>query len=230
MIEIFKKFIKSKSFIAFFILFLIVTFYTYSIICPIKIELYKNNILSLYSYLMPITFREKTEFYSIILGISYSIIISYILVQFLNYIFNTSSVSIMTRLGRKRVIKDIILINLLYSLIIYVIYILIFIYFYNKYHFVIPLSSNLVVILLIKLLLTILMPMLYLFIYINTDSPFLGTSILTLSSITIELILGKIFNASKLSFNYSILIICLLCIIILFLYKTIINLFERRDI
>lgn len=235
MINIFIKLLKNKYFLIWLTLFVGILFFIYNPILNFKSEYMEikeitNFIYIFYVFLLPMSFFEMGFTTCLILDLCYLSIVTYIVVNFINYFFVDSSSITLTRVDRKKWINNILKINILFSILISIIYILFFIILCISNDINISLEFKNFVPIIYKLLITIIIPDIYLLFYIKTDSSVLSLGFFLITYICLELLIKATFNELSLSFSYPILLIILLITIYICVSLLILKLFKRRDI
>lgn len=235
MIGIFERILKNKNFIVWLILFSFILYKTFDMIFYIKLYIMQeneitNNIYLFYSFMFPLAFSNNSLIFSAVADLAYLIIISYVVVNYVDYFLLTSKASTITRVDRKQFIKELTLINIVFSLIMFIIYLIAYFILTSTFEINITISFSIIIPIILKLLLTILIPNIYLYFFIKTDNLLITTGFLLIIYVLDNIFLGLLFNNVTLTFNYVYLIILLLILINIFMYKSIVNSFIRRDV
>jgi hypothetical protein len=232
---IFINFLKNKYFLIWIIFFALVLYFAFNPLLSFKLE-YMNDrnitdvVYIFYVFTLPITFYEMGFVTCIILDLCFISILSYIIVNFINYFFIESISSTLTRIKRSEWIKQVFSINFIFSLVISVFYILFFIILCFKNKISIDLETDILIVISYKTLLTILIPNIYLLLYIKTNSSIISLGFSSLFYILLELIIKITFVETSLTFKYSMFVYIFIIIIYLLIYKLTEIGFKRRDV
>lgn len=233
--SIFMIFLKNKYFLIWILFFTLVLYFAYNPLLSFKSEYMDeknitNVIYIFYVFILPMAFYEMGFASCIVLDLCFLSIVSYIIVNFISYFFVDSISSTLTRIGRKKWIKQVFSINFIFSLIISLFYILIFIILCFTNSIKINPEINIFIAIIYKILITLIIPNVYLLLYIKTDSSIMSLGFSSLCYILLELIIKTTFIEKSLTFNYPIFVSMFIIIIYLLIYTLIENSFKRRDV
>lgn len=233
--NLFLKLLKNKYFMIWIILFIGILFFIYNPILNFKSEYMEEKSISdfiyiFYVFLLPMSFFESGFITCSLLDLCYLSIVSYVIVNFINYFFIDNSSTTLTRIDRKKWINSILKINFLFSIITSILYVLFFILLCISKNINIPFKINNIIPIIYKILITIITPNIYLLFFIKTNSSILSLSFSSIIYILFELLIKTTFDELTLSFNYSIILIILLISIYIGINSLILKLFKRRDV
>lgn len=238
MIKILQKFINNKYFYLWSILLLIIlymfyVFFTGTIGNYMLFNGIENEIYKFYAYTLPMTYSNANYMFCLLLDFLYLTILLYPVVSFVDYFFNQNSTTSITRIKREIWIKQFINVNLICSIIISIIYILLY-YILGKVHgfeIIIEYKSldNFLPII-YKILISCIAPIVYIFSYIKTDNPGISLAFTIFINIILQIIIKITFDISLLHFDNW--YFCIGIFIVLYMLIRILSIksFMRRDI
>lgn len=235
MINMFKKFIINKYFAIWILFFGLLLYFIFNPILSYKVPYMEEALISDYNYLyyiflLPMTFYDRGFITSLLLEIMYMSIISYINVNYINYFFKTIASTTIGRIKRNNWIRQIFKINLIYSLLIGICYVMFYygLCIYND----IELTGIITLLRPIsyKLLITVMIPTLYTFCYVKTDSEIISLLFSFIVEIFLQLTIRMTLTEKPIIFNGFELVMVVLIILNLLLWKVTIDSFEGRDI
>lgn len=183
-----------------------------------------------YVFLLPLAFCDMGVFGCVVLDLLYISILSYVIISFVDFFFSTCSSVTLTRIKRKEWIKKIIKINIIYSILLSLFYILFFLVLCYANNVVYDLKVFHFIPALYKVLLTLIYPNLYLYIFLKSDSFPIAVIGSGLIYILLEFVIRTTFIEAVARFQNVGIIIAFLIIIYIFLVFAIEKVFERRDI
>lgn len=235
MIKLFRKYILDNRFIVWFIIFALAMYFIYRPLLSEKTQYMDIRNISDYAYLfyvllLPLAFCDMGVFESLVLDLLYISILSYVIISFVDFFFKKCSTVTLTRIKRKEWIKEIIKINLIYSLLVSIFYILFFlglcvfnniVYDLKLFHFIPTVY---------KILLTLIYPNFYLYFFLKSDSFPISVIGSGLIYILLEFVIRTSFVEEIAKFSNAGLIIIFFIVIYLCLIYLIKESFERRDI
>lgn len=235
MINLFKKFIKNKYFIIWVLFFLLILYFTFN---PLMYD--KTNYMNIknitdyrylyYVFLLPMSFYDMGFVSCIILELSCFSIVSYICVSFVNLFFKETSSVTITRLGRERWIKEVININLIFSIIVSIIYISFFYLLCIKNNIDIKASFDMLIPIIYKIIIICIIPLVFINTFIKTNSEVSSILISLITDLFLQLVIRITFIEETLIFNYYFIIIILFLLFYYLMKRFSISIFKRRDV
>src|SRR5574344_1536585 len=202
MIKLFISFLKNKYFAIWVVFFIAILYFAYNPILHFKSIYMEENSISdvtfiFYVFLLPMSFYEMGFVTCLVLDLCFVSILSYIIVNFVNYFFVDSVSTTLTRVNRVKWIKNIFFINFIFSFIVSLLYIIFFLILcYSKGLSLTFGLDSLIIIIIYKILITIIIPNVYLLFYIRTNSPIISLGFLNAIYIMFELIIKMTFVES----------------------------------
>lgn len=235
MINLFKKYIFNKNFILWFLIFLILLIVIFYPMLNFKVEYMADAnitdyIYVFYTYMLPMTFFDNGIVTSLMLDGCFLAIVCYISICYINLFFEDYSSITLTRINRSDWLNNIYKINLIFSLVVAIVYVCLFLIMCLINDLGITFSSNIFIPILYKIMLAILIPNLYLLFYIATKNYAISLGFSFSFYIIFEILIKGTFNENLLTFNYWYLIFLYFIIIYFILYLFSKKLFLRRDI
>lgn len=229
------EFLFNKKFVFWILVMFLMMFLIYRPIINDK-TLYMNvknitdNSYLVNVFVLPLSFFDMGLFGCIVLDSLYLCILSYLVVSFVDFFFLTYSSVALTRIKRKKWLKYIIKVNILYSLFILLLYVGLFIVLCFQSKIVNSININIIILIIYKILLTIIYPNLYLDFYLKTDNYIYSIFGAILCYVLFEFIIRATYIESIAKLKNSSLIIVFLILFILYLFRKLKINFEGRDI
>lgn len=233
--NIYFKILKDKKFILLLMLFILLLIFIVNPILNIKTEYMdvkniRDYLYVYYVFMLPMSFFDMGLLVCFMLDLIYLSIVFYLVVSIINCFFVNCSTSMLVRVNRDIWIKKIILYNNLYTLIISFIYILFFFVLCLVNDFVVVIDYKLVLPMIYKVILSLIVNNILLLMFILSKSFLISISFSIFIFILLELIVKTTFSDSNLLFNYPLLMIIFLLVLLICIYKLIILNFKRSDI
>lgn len=230
-----RRFIKNKTFIIWCLSIIFILYFLFNPLLASKTEYMLDKNISEYCYiyyafLLPMSFYDMGFITCLLLELVYFSLIVYISVSFINLFFRETSSVTLTRMNRDKWIKDIININLKFSIVISLFYVLFFysLCFINNVNF--DITIQLIIPIIYKVIITCIIPLIFINVFITSDSEVISIIFSIVSSLFIQLVIKASFSERTVRFDYSLAIILMLICIYYLLKKVIINNFKRRDV
>lgn len=238
MINMLRKFLNNKYFYLwtialFIIMYMFYAFFWSSISNYMLFNEITDGIYIFYAYNLPMTFSNANIMFCLLLDVLYITILLYPSVSFVDYFFNQNSTTTITRIDREIWIKQFINVNLICSIVITIIYILLYYVLGNIHDIEIVLefkSLDNFLPIIYKFLISFIVPLVYIYSYIKTDNPGISLGFSIFVNILLQVIIKISFDTSKLHFGNYIFTICILIVIYLMMRILSIKDFKRRDI
>lgn len=233
--NLFKRFIKNKYFILWVIFFILILYIIFNPLLHDSIEYMKLKKIEDYKFIfnifvLPMSFYEINFVMCLLLELAFFSIISYIQVSYINLFFKEISSITLIRINRNNWIKELININLYYSIVLVFFYILFFYILCIKNNIIINISLDMIVLIIYKMILGCFIPLIFLYIYIDTKNEFNSIFISLILDLFLQLVFKISYSLFLINFIYFLVLIVLIIIFGYLLRLNIINKFERCDL
>jgi len=233
--EMFISFIKDKSYILLFIIYIILMVFFFSPIFYNTVHYMKENGISNLKYvflvfMLPITFKDVSTIDCLILDICYFFMIIYVISRFIGMFMKRYATVTMIRIPRDKVINKIIKYNAFYAVVFATIYIGIFYIGCVINEISLNIDMEVIITIFYKYLITIMLPNMYLYNYIKFDDEMYATIFNYVVYVVLHLLIGFSYVQELEIYKYTYIIIPLFIVLNLWIISMVKQEFIRRDI